>query len=272
MITGIHPRFHGGIAAPRGRERQAVAIAPAADPSGTVREFLERTLRARAPEVLEARGRDERLREPLGARHLRADGPASGAFPPAARATRRPHAFAERGKFARAGHHVRTAFGEFLDRQQHPEERHPLREAHGAVDRVDDPAIAASSRFFAVLLAHQPVVGESLPDGLAHERLAAAIRLRHRTLVRLALDLELGALEPAEHECAGSFGDGAHRDGPRPQFRRQCLHRVVHPGEAIGGFSVDRARQRISPEKPEPVFARFACFRRAICCMCAHLD
>src|SRR5690606_14268863 len=72
-----------------------------------------------------------------------------------------------------------------LEREQHAVERHAADEAARAVDRVDDPAPVRPGSHLALLLAHEPVVGEARLDQRAGDALRLAVGDRHGRIVRL---------------------------------------------------------------------------------------
>src|SRR5205814_6263829 len=75
-----------------------------------------------------------------------------------------------------------------------------------AVDRIDDPPyrrVPAAPVPAARLLAEHRLTAPALPDSRAHRLLGGAVRLRHRSQIRLRLDTQIERTEARERDRVG---------------------------------------------------------------------
>ena len=97
-----------------------------------------------------------------------------------------------------------------LEGEERREERHPAHVAMRPVDGVDDPAPPARpcriAQLLAVLLAHEPVLGEPRRDAGPDRPLDRHIGGRHERGIRLGLDLDA----PAERSGAMASASSEH--------------------------------------------------------------
>ena len=81
-----------------------------------------------------------------------------------------------------------------LERDEHAVERHAADERVGAVDRIDDPAVARVAIVAAEFLADDGVIGKARVDETPQQLFRLAIGDRHRRPIGLALDRDAGLI------------------------------------------------------------------------------
>jgi hypothetical protein len=252
--------FDHDLAGALGHEQEAVPVAVAALLLAAADQLDELAFLARLQEPRQAGVEDQRLAQVGLVGH--GDAPVVAVRPVAAQGV---VGVAQRRRLDDAGDQLAPV----LQADERRPDRDAPHERAGAVDRVDDPAVAGRSRRVAVLLAEEPVAGERLFEARPKGQLRLAVGERDRRLVALGDDFEVG-VEVAKRDLGCISGDvdgllvagspvGVHASahafdgsGPFSRILRKRTHRV-HRGTAVSPLRLGLFRVDGDPTHPAPI-------------------